>query len=276
MKKIETINDMKRTRRRLKGKVGLVPTMGYLHEGHLSLVRRSVQENNHTVVSIFVNPAQFGPNEDFERYPRDYDRDFALLDKAGVDYIFLPTPPMMYPAGFNTWVEVDGITSKLEGAARPGHFKGVTTVVNKLFNIIQPDRAYFGQKDGQQCAIISKMIADINMNVDMIISPTVREPDGLAMSSRNVYLSTEERKQAPVLYESLNTARRMLKKGERKAPVIKEEMIKKINEKNLAEIDYVSIANASTLEELEVIQYPVMISLAVRFGNTRLIDNILV
>ncbi|MCR4394819.1 MAG: pantoate--beta-alanine ligase, partial [Dehalococcoidales bacterium] len=199
MKIFETIAELKQYRYNLKGTVGFVPTMGYLHEGHLSLVRRSRSENDYTVVSIFVNPTQFGPNEDFDRYPRDYPRDFALLEKENVDCVFLPPVKEMYPEGYSTWVDVYKVTERLEGAIRPGHFRGVATVVTKLFNIVQPDRAYFGQKDAQQCVVIKKMVADLNMNLEIVICPTVREPDGLAMSSRNVYLSPEERQQAPVL-----------------------------------------------------------------------------
>jgi pantoate--beta-alanine ligase len=275
MKIVETIAGMKSIRHSLKGSVGFVPTMGYLHEGHLTLIRRSREANDFTVSSIFVNPTQFGPNEDFDRYPRDYPRDFALLEKEKCDFIFLPTPKEMYPEGFNTWVEVNKVTDRLEGAVRPGHFRGVATVVAKLFNIVEPARAYFGQKDAQQCVVVKKMIADLNLNLEMIIVPTVREPDGLAMSSRNVYLSPEERSQAPVLYKALSTARVRWSEGERDANILRAAMIELIKQKPLGKIEYISIANALTLGELEKAEPPSVISLAVKFGKTRLIDNIL-
>jgi pantoate--beta-alanine ligase len=275
MQIIETVAEMKKVRESLKGPVGFVPTMGYLHEGHLTLVRRSRQANDHTIVSIFVNPTQFGPNEDFDRYPRDYPRDFAMLEKEKTDYIYLPTPAQMYPEGYNTWVEVNKVTDRLEGAIRPGHFRGVATVVNKLFNIIQPTRAYFGQKDAQQCVVINKMVTDLNINLEMIIVPTVREPDGLAMSSRNVYLSPEERQQAPVLYKSLALAQIIWSEGERDSAKIREAMLDLIKQASLGKIEYISIADALTLHELETAEPPVVISMAVKFGKTRLIDNIL-
>ena len=275
MQIIDTIVEMKKVRHALNGIVGFVPTMGYLHEGHLSLVRRARDACDFTIVSIFVNPSQFGPHEDFDRYPRDYPRDFALLEKEKTDFVFLPTPAEMYPAGFNTWVSVDKVTERLEGEVRPGHFRGVSTVVAKLFNIVQPTRAYFGQKDAQQCVVIKKMAADLNMDLDIEIAPTVREPDGLAMSSRNVYLNPEERRQAPVLYRSLNLAREMWEGGELDAAVIRRAMTELISQKSSGKIDYISIADALTLQELEQIEPPAVVSLAVRFGNTRLIDNIL-
>ncbi len=267
---------MKAVRRTLKGTVGLFPTLGYLHDGHLSLVRRSKAENDFTLTSLFVNPTQFGPGEDFERYPRDYRRDFNLLEKAGVDYIFQPPVLEIYPAGYNTWVDVQGVTDRLEGAARPGHFRGVATVIAKIFNILEPDRAYFGQKDAQQCLVLKKMAADLNMNVQIVICPTVREPDGLAMSSRNVYLKAEERAQAPVLFKALSTAHVMWAEGEHDAAQLRQVMAGLIQQQSLAHIDYVSIADALTLNEIEVVQPPAIISLAVRFGQTRLIDNILI
>jgi pantoate--beta-alanine ligase len=252
-----------------------VPTMGYLHEGHLSHIYRSKKENTFSGASIFVNPTQFGPNEDFERYPRDYPRDFAMLEKAGTDFIFLPTPQEMYPQGYNTWVEVLGVTAVLEGSIRPGHFKGVATVVTKLFNIVEPTRAYFGQKDAQQCVVIKKMALDLNMNLDVIIGPTLREADGLAMSSRNVYLSPEERSQAPVLNQSLILAQNMWNQGERDASVIRRSMEDLIKQKPLGKIEYISLADAYTLQELKDARKPLVISMAVKFGKTRLIDNLL-
>jgi pantoate--beta-alanine ligase len=275
MKIIETIAEMKSIRHSLKGSVGFVPTMGYLHEGHLTLVRLAHKANDFTVASIFVNPTQFGPNEDFDRYPRDYPRDFALLEKEKCDFVFLPAPKEMYPEGYNTWVEVNKVTDRLEGAIRPGHFKGVATVVAKLFNLVEPTSTYFGQKDAQQCVVVKKMIFDLNMNLEMIIVPTVREPDGLAMSSRNVYLSPEERRQAPVLYKALSTAKLRWTEGQRDANILRAAMIDLINQAPLGKIEYISIADALTLGELEQAAPPAVISLAVKFGKTRLIDNIL-
>jgi pantoate--beta-alanine ligase len=275
MKIVETIAEMKKIRHELKGDIGFVPTMGYLHEGHLTLVKRSNAVNNFTVASIFVNPTQFGPNEDFDRYPRDYPRDFSMLEKEKTDIVFLPSPQDMYPEGYNTWVDVVKVTERLEGAIRPGHFRGVSTVVAKLFNIVEPTRAYFGQKDAQQCVVVKRMVADLNMNLEIIIVPTVREPDGLAMSSRNVYLNAEERSQAPVLYQALGTARRIWTEGERESPVLCQAMIDLIRQKPLGKIEYISIADALTLRELEKAEPPAVISLAVKFGKTRLIDNMI-
>jgi pantoate--beta-alanine ligase len=275
MQIIQTVAEMKKVRRSLKGSVGFVPTMGYLHEGHLTLVRRSRQDNDHTIVSIFVNPTQFGPNEDFDRYPRDYPRDFAMLEKAQTNFIFQPAPSEIYPEGFNTWVEVQKVTEVLEGAIRPGHFRGVATVVTKLFNLVQPDRAYFGQKDAQQCVVVKKMVADLCMNLEVIIVPTVREQDGLAMSSRNVYLSPEERQQAPALFRSLALAQIVWSEGERDSATIRKAMEDLLKHAPLGKIEYISIADALNLRELETAEPPVVISMAVKFGKTRLIDNIL-
>jgi len=275
MKIIKTVAEMKQIRSELQGTVGFVPTMGYLHEGHLTLVRRSREANNYTAVSIFVNPAQFGPNEDFDRYPRDYPRDFAMLEKEHTDFVFLPTPQEMYPEGFNTWVEVLKVTDRLEGAIRPGHFRGVATVVNKLFNIVRPTRSYFGQKDAQQCVVVRKMVKDLDMNLEIVIVPTVREPDGLALSSRNVYLSPEERQQAPVLYQSLSLAKSLWAAGERDSNKLRQAMVDLIRQKPLGKVEYVSIAHALTLAELEKAGPPAVISMAVKFGKTRLIDNII-
>jgi len=275
MKIVKTISEMKQIRRNLKGTVGFWPTLGYLHEGHLTLVRRSVTENDSTIVSIFVNPTQFGPNEDFNKYPRDFPRDLAMLEKEGVDYVFMPSTEEMYPPQYNTWIEPKGITDYLEGAKRPGHFRGVATVCNKLFNIIEPDKAYFGQKDAQQVLVIKKMAADLNMNLKVITCPTVREPDGLAMSSRNVYLTPEQRKAAPVLNKSLLLAEKLFTGGERNSAVILEKMTALIQKEPLARIDYISIADTETLEELKIINKTALVSMAVRFGNTRLIDNVI-
>jgi pantoate--beta-alanine ligase len=274
MKVIETIAEVKKARHELKGSVGFVPTMGYLHEGHLSLVKRARAENDTATASIFVNPTQFGPKEDFESYPRDTERDLALLEKEKTDIVFMPSAAEIYPPRFNSWVEVEDITGRLEGASRPGHFRGVTTVVAKLFNIVEPTRAYFGQKDAQQLAVIKKMVKDLNMDLEIVACPTVREPDGLAMSSRNTYLNPEERNVATVLYQSLNLAKEMWLKGEKNADKIRREMTGLIRRQPLAHIDYVSIADNETLEELEEIKTPALVSLAVKIGKPRLIDNI--
>jgi pantoate--beta-alanine ligase len=274
MQVVRTIAEMKNVRSILAGTVGFVPTMGYLHDGHLELVRQAKKENDVTIVSIFVNPTQFGPKEDFERYPRDTDRDLRLLKEVGTDYVFIPLPADMDPSGFDSWVDIKGITERLEGAARPGHFRGVATIVAKLFNIVQPERSYFGQKDAQQCCVIKRMVADLNMPLEIVIVPTVREADGLALSSRNVYLSREQRQQAPVLHQSLQLARQLWEKGETYAAIIKQRMTELIQEKPLAEIEYISIADAETLAELEVLMSPTLISMVVRFGKTRLLDNI--
>jgi pantoate--beta-alanine ligase len=274
MKVINTIAEFKKARHELEGTVGFFPTLGYLHEGHLSLVRQSVKENDHTVSSIFVNPTQFGPSEDFESYPRDFQRDLDLLEKEGVELIFMPSTGEMYPGGYNSWVDLEGITQKLEGASRPTHFRGVTTVCAKLFNILEPDRAYFGQKDAQQLAVIRKMVKELNMNLEIVACPTVREPDGLAMSSRNAYLGPDERKAATVLYQSLELAKKLYAEGERDAGKIRREMTALIKQQALARIDYVSIADNETLEELVEIHAPALVSLAVKIGKPRLIDNI--
>ena len=274
MKVIKTIGDMKRLRHELAVPVGFVPTMGYLHEGHLALVRQARAENPSVVVSIFVNPAQFGPQEDFSKYPRDSQRDLALLEGEKTDIVFMPSAAEMYPPRFNSWVEVEKVTERLEGASRPGHFRGVTTVVAKLFNIIQPTRAYFGQKDAQQLVVIRKMAADLNMNLDVIAVPTVREPDGLAMSSRNTYLNPEQRQAAAVLYQALGLAQKLWSQGERDAEKLRREMLDLIRKEPLAQVNYVSIADAETLDELDRVKPPALASLAVRIGKTRLIDNV--
>jgi len=272
---VHTIAGMKKLRRKCKGSVGLVPTMGYLHEGHLELVRQAKSENRAAVATIFVNPTQFGPSEDFKSYPRDLDRDLALLEKAGADIVFVPSDREMYAGGYDTWVEVRGITAKLEGKSRPTHFQGVTTVCNKLFNIIEPDRAYFGQKDAQQAIVIQKMVSELNMNLEVVVCPTVRESDGLAMSSRNTYLSKEERVSAVVLYKSLCLAKDMHDRGERDAAAIKQAMNSLISGVAAAKLDYISIADTGTLDEVEMIGGKVLVSLAVRLGKPRLIDNII-
>jgi pantoate--beta-alanine ligase len=273
MRVISTVAEFKETRHRLTGTVGFVPTMGYLHEGHLFLARRAKAENNVSVVSIFVNPTQFGPKEDFARYPRDPDRDLALLEEERTDLVLMPPVEEMYPPGTSTWVDVEEVTNRLEGAARPGHFRGVATVVAKLFNIVEPTRAYFGQKDAQQVVVIRKMVTDLNMNLEVVTVPTQREPDGLAMSSRNVYLNPEERQATVVLWKSMNLAQKLWQKGERDAGKMRNEMVALIKNEPLARIEYVSIADPHTLEELPQIKGPALISMAVYFGKTRLIDN---
>jgi len=276
MKVVETIADLRKLRLKLPEPVGFVPTMGYLHEGHLVLVRRAKAENSSVIVSIFVNPTQFGPQEDFNRYPRDPKRDLAMLEKEGVDIVFMPSVVEMYPPQFSSWVEVGKISERLEGASRPGHFRGVATVVAKLFNIVQPDRAYFGQKDAQQLVVIKKMVADLNMNLEVVAVPTVREPDGLAMSSRNIYLKPEERKAAVVLYQALTLAQKLFSQGEEDAQTIRQQMTGLIQKQPLADIEYVSIANAETLDELDTVKPPALVSLAVKIGKTRLVDNVVV
>jgi len=276
MRVVETIVAMRQERKRLKGPVGFVATMGGLHAGHMSLVRQARADNASVVASIFVNPAQFGPAEDFKNYPRDLPRDLAMLKEGGVDIVFAPSVMEMYPPGFNSWVDIEGVTERLEGASRPGHFRGVATVVNKLFNIIQPDVAYFGQKDAQQALVIKKMVRELNMGIEVVVMPTVREADGLAMSSRNVYLSAEERKAAPVLYHALCLAEELCKKGEKDAEKIRRRMRALIGKEPLANIDYVSIAEPETLMEMDAVRAPALISLAVKIGRTRLIDNVVV
>ena len=275
MKVIETINEMQVLRLKLKEPIGFVPTMGYLHEGHLSLVKKARFENKTVLVSIYINPAQFGPKEDLSKYPRDLDRDLAMLEKEGADMVFFPSDKEMYPAGYDTWVTVDSPTKPLEGNSRPNHFRGVTTIVTKLFNIVQPTNAYFGQKDAQQALVIKKMAKDLDMNLNVVVCPTVREPDGLAMSSRNIYLNPEERKAAPVLYQSLLLAKDLFAIGERNAAAILEQMITLIQKEPLAKINYISIADPETLAELKAIDKSALVSMAVRFGNTRLIDNLI-
>ena len=275
MKVIEKVQPLKDLRKNLVGSVGFVPTMGYLHEGHLALVRRARKENLSVVVSIFVNPTQFGPSEDFASYPRDTERDLAMLQKEKVNLVFMPALEEVYPEGFNSWVEVNDITDRLEGKTRPDHFKGVTTVVSKLFNIVEPDKAYFGQKDAQQLAVIRKMVNDLNMNLAIVSVPTVREPDGLAMSSRNTRLNPDERKAAVVLWQALSLARGQWENGQRDASQLRDAMLAHIQKEPLAAIDYISISDPQTLAELDMINRTALVSLAVKIGKTRLIDNFL-
>lgn len=275
MQVINTIVEMRKLRRQLSEPVGFVPTMGYFHEGHLSLVRQARKENPTVVVSIFVNPTQFGPGEDFQDYPRDLNHDLELLEREKVDIVFVPSEEEMYPRDFNSWVDVEKVTERLEGASRPGHFRGVATICAKLFNIIQPTRAYFGQKDAQQAIVIKKMVADLNMNLEIVVVPTVRESNGLAMSSRNTYLNPEERQAATVLFKALSLARELWHGGEKDADKIRHQMTSLIQKEPLAKIDYVSIADANTMEELKKIDRPAIVFLAIRIGKTRLIDNVI-
>jgi pantoate--beta-alanine ligase len=273
MRTVITLPELRAARLSFPGKVGLVPTMGYLHEGHLSLVRRAREECDQVIVSIFVNPTQFGPKEDLSRYPRDLDRDLRLLEPIGTDLVWIPTAESMYPPGYQTWVEVEAMTRPLEGAMRPGHFRGVTTVVAKLFHAVQPHKAYFGQKDAQQAAVIRQMTRDLNFPIEIVVCPIVREPDGLAMSSRNVYLSPEERKAATILYRALTAAKNAFESGERNAEKLCETMKDVLATEPLAEAQYVSCADYDTLEELETVTGRTLLSMAVLFGKTRLIDN---
>ncbi len=270
---VSTLDELHAARLLLDGSVGLVPTMGYLHEGHLSLTRRAKAECRHVVVSIFVNPTQFAPTDDLSKYPRDLERDLRLLESIGVDLVWTPTPEVMYPPGFQTWVEVQEMTRPLEGSVRPGHFRGVTTVVAKLFNAVQPTKAYFGQKDAQQVAVIRQMTRDLNFPVEIIVCPIIREANGLAMSSRNVYLDVEQRKAAAVLFRALSAAKDEFEKGERDAEKLRRRMKEVIDGETLAQMQYVSCADYDTLQELEKVTGKTLLSMAVFLGKTRLIDN---
>ncbi len=277
MQTVTTLSDLRRVRRELASPLGLVPTMGYLHEGHLSLVRAARRECASVVVSIFVNPTQFGPQEDLDHYPRDLPRDLSLLQAEGVDLVWTPTPQIMYPEGYQTWVTVEKIAAPLEGAMRPGHFRGVATVVAKLLNAVQPDRAYFGQKDAQQALVIRRLIADLNFPVRVIVCPTVRESDGLAMSSRNVYLNPQERQAATVLYRALMAAQAAYHNGERNADRLRQVMQTVLAAEPLARPQYVSCASLDDLQEWQgEVSGAALLSLAVFIGKTRLIDNLVV
>ena len=273
MQVVRKISELRALREKLGGTVGFVPTMGYLHEGHMSLVKQALAENPVVIVSIYVNPAQFGPKEDFGAYPRDLNRDLELLRDAGVNVVFVPSDEEMYPSEFSSWVDVEKVTERLEGASRPGHFRGVATVVAKLFGIVRPSRAYFGQKDAQQVIVIKRMAVDLNMGIEIVAVPTLRESDGLAMSSRNTYLNSGERQAATILFKALTVARQLTSDGEKDAERIRGQMISIIQKEPLASIDYVSIAHADTLRELDLIESPALALLAVRIGRTRLIDN---
>lgn len=256
-------------------RVGLVPTMGYLHEGHKSLIVKAVSENDKVVVSDFVNPTQFGVGEDLASYPRDIDRDAAICEQAGADLIFHPEPEEMYFTDNCTFVDMDGLTKGLCGKTRPTHFRGVCTVVSKLFHIVSPDRAYFGQKDAQQLAVIRRMVRDLNFGIEIVGCPIVREADGLAMSSRNTYLNDEERKAALILHKSLMLGKEMIEQGECDAAQIKKAVINNIESEPLAKIDYVEIVNPDTMENIETIEGTALIATAVYIGKTRLIDNVM-
>ncbi|HOJ12577.1 MAG TPA: pantoate--beta-alanine ligase [Clostridiales bacterium] len=307
MKIIKYISEIKNIvkKEKISGKtIGLVPTMGYLHEGHLSLIRSSVRDNEVTIVSVFVNPTQFGPNEDYNRYPRDLEKDAQHAENTGADILFAPSVEEMYPDGYRTYINVEGITEVLCGRSRPGHFKGVATVVAKLFNITEADRAYFGLKDAQQFVAVKKMVEDLNMNIEIIPCPIIREADGLAMSSRNAYLSLEEREAALVLSHSLFEAEAMVKKGERDISHLLESIKRRISLEKLASVEYIEAVNADTLENIYKIEdktketakseinemtkseikeeiksrnrEKVLVALAIKIGTTRLIDNIIV
>ena len=274
MKVLTTIADMVAARELAERPLGLVPTMGYLHEGHLSLVRRARQENQTLVVSIFVNPTQFGPNEDLATYPSDMKRDLGLLREERVDLVFAPPNDDVYPPGYSTYVEVERVTTRLEGKRRPGHFRGVATVVTKLFTIVRPDRSYFGQKDGQQTVVIKRLNQDLNLGTEIVVVPTVREPNGLAMSSRNIYLTEEERRAAPVLYRSLCRVEELWRQGQQDAGALRREMERMVAAEPLARLDYVSIADATSLEEMERVDGAAMVSVSASFGKAHLIDTI--
>jgi pantoate--beta-alanine ligase len=275
MRTVKMIKDLFSLRAGLAGSVGLVPTMGFLHQGHLSLIERALAENDHVIVTIFVNPSQFGPNEDLARYPRDLEADLQKIGGLGDCIVWLPEADEMYPGDFQTWVNVENLTAPLEGAIRPGHFRGVTTIVAKLFNATQPNRAYFGQKDIQQVTVISQMVKDLNYPIGIVVCPTVREADGLAMSSRNTYLTPQQRAAAPVIYRSLRLAEAAFAAGERDAAALLGLVEKTISAEPLAMIQYVACTDRTTLQAVDVLEGSAVISLAVHVGSTRLIDNII-
>ena len=275
MQVIETVAGMMGACREADRPLGLVPTMGALHEGHLALVRRARGDNVGVAATIFVNPAQFGPAEDLAQYPRDLERDLDLLRAEGVDLVFTPTPEQIYPPGFATWVDVGPLGERLEGEVRPGHFRGVATVVAKLFSIVRPDRAYFGQKDGQQTLVVRQLARDLDLGLEIVVVPTVREADGLALSSRNAYLTPEQRKAAPIIYQGLCRAREAWEGGMVEAERLREEVRRVLGgERLLDSVDYVSVADATSLEELDRVTGRALVLVAARLGQTRLIDNI--
>ena len=274
MRLVYTVAEMASAQKEVARPLGLFPTLGSLHQGHLSLVRRAREDNATLAASIFINPTQFSPLEDLQAYPRDLEQDLALLEEMGTDLVFIPQPDDMYPPGFDTSVNPGRIASRLEGESRPGHFNGVATVVAKLFNIVRPDRAYFGQKDAQQVQVIRRMNHDLNLGVEIVVLPTVREPDGLAMSSRNARLSPQERQAAVVLYRALCAAHQMYSQEEHRTSIIKTALQEIIQAEPMAHLDYISIVNPDTLDEMDAIQGPALVSLAVLIGKTRLIDNV--
>jgi pantoate--beta-alanine ligase len=277
MKTVTTLTELRHARAGLSGPVGLVPTMGYLHEGHISLVRAARAECASVVVSIFVNPSQFGPSEDLATYPRDLPRDLGLLEAGGADLVWTPTSEIMYPPGYQTWITVEEVTRPLEGGMRPGHFRGVATIVAKLFNAVQPDRAYFGQKDAQQAVVIRQMARDLDFPVEIIVCPIRRESDGLAMSSRNTYLNLAERKAATVLSRALRAAQEAYAAGENDADALRRVLTETIQSEPLARLQYVSCADPLTLQELTgPISGKALLSMAVYMGKTRLIDNMVI
>jgi pantoate--beta-alanine ligase len=262
---------------RAEGSVtGLVPTMGALHAGHMSLVRAAKAECQPVVASIFVNPTQFGPNEDFQKYPRSFESDRNVLEEGGVDYLFAPEPAEIYPPGFRTWVNVEGLSDRLDGRSRPGHFRGVMTIVLKLLEIVQPQKAFFGRKDAQQARLIRQMARDLHLDADIVVCPIVREPDGLAMSSRNAYLNPKERSAATVLYRALDAARRAIERGERDALRLNATMRETLRSEPLVDADYVELVDAETLEPVTRLRGVCLAMLAARVGTTRLIDNMLI
>jgi pantoate--beta-alanine ligase len=274
MKTVITLEDLWENVATLSKPVGFVPTMGYLHEGHISLIRRARTECASVVASIFVNPTQFGPKEDLADYPRDLSRDLAQLKEERVDLTWTPTQEEMYPGGYQTWVTVEEVSKPLEGSRRPGHFRGVATIVSKLFIAVSPQKAYFGQKDAQQVAVIRQLVNDLNFPIELVVCPIVREPDGLALSSRNVYLNPAERSAATVLSEALRKAEHAYASGEREAGRLRERMLETLDKEPLARVEYISCADRETLQELEIVENGALLSLAVFFGKTRLIDNL--
>lgn len=272
---IEVVRSKVKTARGKGKRIGFVPTMGALHAGHISLIKQATQQTDFVVVSIFVNPTQFSPGEDFKKYPRPFDKDIEICKKLDVDLVFAPSPEQMYGQENLTWVTVEKLTEPLCGRFRPGHFRGVTTVCAKLFNIVQPDVVYFGQKDAQQAVVIKRMVADLNMSLEIVVCPTVREPDGLAISSRNQYLTPKQRKDATIIYKSLQKCNQMVKEGITDVQQITAEMHKLLQQIPSIEIEYVSIIDAETLEDIEQISGKVLAAIAVKIGSARLIDNIL-
>jgi pantoate--beta-alanine ligase len=275
MKIVNSLEELWAVRSALSGPVGFVPTMGYLHEGHLSLVRKAREDCPSVVVSIFANPTQFAPDEDLDTYPRDIPRDEKLLAEEGVDLVWIPTVEIMYPEDFQSWVVVEEVTRPLEGARRPTHFRGVTTIVAKLFNAVRPDKAYFGQKDAQQAVVIKQMVRDLNYPIEIVVCPIVREEDGLAMSSRNTYLDPAQRQAALSLSRGLDLAKVRFDQGERDAEVLRTAVSNRVKQEPLAELEYVSCADPESLEELEGPIQTGLLSMAVRVGKTRLIDNLI-